>query len=53
MVKNIIQSFSYGLNEVAVVAEAEEKAKAEGKSFSKYLLQLIKEDIKKKKGSRS
>jgi len=51
--KNIIQSFSYGLQDVNVVALAEDKAKSEGISFSKYLLDLIKADIKKKPPKKS
>ena len=45
---NVIQSFSYGLKEAALVAQAEERAKEQGKSFSKYLVELMKEDIQKK-----
>jgi hypothetical protein len=45
---NVIQSFSYGLKEAALVAQAEELAKEQGKSFSKYLVELMKEDVRKK-----
>lgn len=45
---NVVQSFSYDLKEAAVVAQAEERAREQGKSFSKYLVQLIKEDVQKK-----
>jgi len=45
---SINQSFSYGLREAPIVAEAVDVAKREGKSFSKYLVELIKEDLRKK-----
>jgi argininosuccinate lyase len=45
---NVIQSFSYGLKEAALVAQAEELAKEQGKSFSKYLVELMREDVQKK-----
>jgi len=45
---NVIQSFSYGLKEAALVAQAEERAKEQGKSFSKYLVELMREDVQKK-----
>jgi hypothetical protein len=45
---NVIQSFSYGLKEAALIAQAEERAKEQGKSFSKYLVELMKEDLRKK-----
>ena len=46
---NVIKSFSYDLKDVSDVANAENKAKEAGKSFSEYVIELIKEDLKKKK----
>lgn len=48
MAKSIIQSFSLDITEAATLAAAEDKAKEQGKSFSKYLVHLIKEDLQKK-----
>ena len=45
---NVVQSFSYDLKEAGMVAQAEELAKEQGKSFSKYLVELMREDIRKK-----
>lgn len=45
---SIIDSFSYQLRDVADVTDAKDKAKEKGISFSEYLLQLIKSDLKKK-----
>lgn len=44
---NVIQSFSFDLRDAAFVAEAEDRAKQQGMSFSKYLVQLLKEDLEK------
>lgn len=48
MGKSVVSSFSYHLSEAAIVAEAEDKAKSQGMSFSEYLLTLVKEDVRKK-----
>src|SRR4051812_3414588 len=47
MAKSIIQSFSLDITEAATLTQAEEKAREQGKSFSKYLVHLIKEDLEK------
>lgn len=47
MGKSVVTSFSYHLSEASIVAQAEDKAKEQGKSFSEYLIQLVKEDVKK------
>ena len=47
MAKSIVQSFSLDITEAATLAQAEDKARQQGKSFSKYLVSLIKEDLEK------
>ena len=47
MGKSVVSSFSYHLSEASIVAQAEDKAKEQGKSFSEYLIELVKEDVKK------
>jgi hypothetical protein len=49
MAKSINQSFSYGVEQMAIIAQAEDLARKQGKSFSKYLVELIKEDIETQK----
>jgi len=49
MAKSIIQSFSYGIEQMATVSQAEDLAKKQGKSFSKYLLELIEENLEESK----
>lgn len=44
---NVNDSFSYDLRYAAEVQAAKDKAKEKGLSFSKYLVQLIQEDLKK------
>jgi regulator of sirC expression with transglutaminase-like and TPR domain len=46
--KSVVQSFSYHLSEASTIAAAEDKAREQGKSFSEYLVRLVKEDIEKK-----
>jgi S-ribosylhomocysteine lyase LuxS involved in autoinducer biosynthesis len=47
MAKSIVQSFSLDITEAATLTQAEDKARQQGKSFSKYLVNLIKEDLEK------
>ena len=45
---SVIESFCYRLKDAADVTNAKDKAKESGKTFSEYLLDLSKQDIKKK-----
>jgi phosphoenolpyruvate carboxylase len=45
--KSIIQSFSYSITKASIIAQAEDRAKAVGKSFSKYIMDLIEKDLRK------
>ena len=47
MNKSIIQSFSYSITKASIIAQAEDRAKAVGKSFSKYIMDLIEKDLRK------
>jgi len=49
MAKSIIQSFSLDITEASILAQAEDKAKEQGKSFSKYIVNLMKEDLEREK----
>jgi hypothetical protein len=45
---NVVKSFSYDLKDASEIASAEDRAKEQGKKFSQYVVDLIKEDLKKK-----
>ena len=49
MNKSIVQSFCYDLTDVSVMAQAEDRAKEKGLSFSKYIVELIKKDLEEQK----
>lgn len=48
---SINKSFSCDLKDISDITNAEDKAKEKGVSFSQYLVDLIKEDLKKKNDS--
>ena len=43
-----MHTFSYPLSDVSVIKQAEDRAKELGISFSKYLVNCVKQDLKKK-----
>jgi hypothetical protein len=45
---NIVKGFSYPLSELSTMTQAEDRAKELGISFSKYLVNCVKQDLKKK-----
>lgn len=49
MNKSIVQTFCYDLTDVSVMAQAEDRAKEKGLSFSKYIVELIKKDLEEQK----
>jgi hypothetical protein len=46
---SIVRNFCYSFRDEAVITQAEDKAKEQGKSFSTYLVHLIKKDLSENK----
>jgi len=47
--RNIIGSFSYNVKDMETVEQAEKMAKADGISFSEFVVALLKEEVHRKK----